>query len=156
MKNPKKGSFRKAKEMIIESIRIVSFGCLREFECSFHDSFNVIEGRNESGKSTLAAFVKYMLYGFGRKNSEQTLSERKKYINSKKVIAAMSDRSMKTLNVAYKKDGKEMKFKVEGNPHVSNSTEGFYISNYRRSFLVDSNLFPSIVVLQIVVILVCL
>lgn len=67
--------------MIIESIRIISFGCLRDFESSFHESLNVIEGRNESGKSTLAAFIKYMLYGFGRKNSEQAISERRKYIN---------------------------------------------------------------------------
>ena len=53
----------------------------------------------------------------------------------------MSDRSMKTLNVAYKKDGKEMKFKVEGNPHVSNSTEDFYISNYKICNNSDRELF---------------
>lgn len=67
--------------MIIESIRIVSFGCLRDYETSFDGRLNIIEGENESGKSTLAAFIKYMLYGFGRKNSEQAVSERKKYIN---------------------------------------------------------------------------
>ena len=64
-----------------------------------------------------------------------------KYINAKKVIAAMSDRSMKTLNIEYKKYDKTMKFKIEGGTHISNNAEGFYISNYRICNNSDRELF---------------
>ena len=64
-----------------------------------------------------------------------------KYINAKKVIAAMSDRSMKTLNIEYKKYDKTMKFKIEGGTHISSNTEGFYISNYRICNNSDRELF---------------
>lgn len=66
--------------MTIESIRIVSFGRLRNYSCTFGPGVNILEGANESGKSTLAAFIRYILYGFpaGRGGA---LSEKKKRIN---------------------------------------------------------------------------
>ena len=67
--------------MIIEKINIKSFGMLRDMSMEFSDSVNVIEGRNEAGKSTLAAFIKYMLYGFEGVDSEEGISERRKRIN---------------------------------------------------------------------------
>ena len=51
--------------MIIEGINIKSFGMITDMSLTFSDSINVIVGRNEAGKSTIAAFIKYMLYGFG-------------------------------------------------------------------------------------------
>ncbi len=45
----------------------------------FSERVNVIEGENESGKSTIAAFIRYMLYGFT--DSEGEVSEREKRIN---------------------------------------------------------------------------
>ena len=60
--------------MVIESIDIRHFGKLTDFKASFDEGFNLIEGPAESGKTTLAAFVTYMLYGFPV--AEKGLSER--------------------------------------------------------------------------------
>ena len=67
--------------MIIEKIEIRSFGLLRDMTLEFSQSVNVIEGQNEAGKSTIAAFIKYMLFGFDGLETEDELSERKKRIN---------------------------------------------------------------------------
>lgn len=66
--------------MIIEKIVIKSFGRITDMTLEFSDKVNVIEGENESGKSTIAAFIKYMLYGFEDDRNEE-VSERKKRIN---------------------------------------------------------------------------
>ncbi len=66
--------------MIIEKIVIKSFGRLTDMTLEFSDRVNVIEGENESGKSTIAAFIRYMLYGF-TDGDGQGLDERKKRIN---------------------------------------------------------------------------
>ena len=66
--------------MIIEKIVIKSFGRLVDKTLEFSDKVNVIEGENESGKSTIAAFIKYMLYGFGGESGEG-IGEREKRIN---------------------------------------------------------------------------
>ena len=66
--------------MIIEKIVIKSFGCITDTTLEFSDNVNVIEGQNEAGKSTIAAFIRYMLYGF-EDGADDTLSERKKRIN---------------------------------------------------------------------------
>lgn len=50
--------------MIIEKIDIKSFGRITDLTLTFSDGINVIEGENESGKSTIAAFIEYMFYGF--------------------------------------------------------------------------------------------
>ena len=75
--------------MIIESLHIDCFGCLQDFSCTFDSRLNIIEGDNEAGKSTLAAFVRYMLYGFGRAGGTE-LAEKKKRINWEKGRAAGS------------------------------------------------------------------
>ena len=66
--------------MIIEKIVIKSFGRLVDKTLEFSEKVNVIEGENESGKSTIAAFIKYMLYGFGGDTGDG-VSEREKRIN---------------------------------------------------------------------------
>ena len=58
--------------MYIESIDIIRFGGLSEVKFELSDEASVIEGDNESGKSTVSAFIKYMLYGFTDK-TEKTL-----------------------------------------------------------------------------------
>lgn len=66
--------------MVIEKINIKSFGALLDVTMDFSGRINIIEGPNESGKSTVAAFIRYMMYGFD--NSDQAaLPERKKRIN---------------------------------------------------------------------------
>ena len=75
--------------MIIEKIVIKSFGRLQDKTLEFSDRVNVIEGENESGKSTIAAFIRYMLYGFTDGDGNE-LSERKKRINWESGVAAGS------------------------------------------------------------------
>ncbi len=67
--------------MIIEKIVIKSFGLIKDLTLEFSESTNVIEGQNEAGKSTIAAFIKYMLYGFEEGDTKTAVSERKKRIN---------------------------------------------------------------------------
>ena len=67
--------------MIIEKITINSFGHLSNLSLDFSESVNVIEGQNEAGKSTIAAFIKYMLYGFEPTEEAGAVGERKKRIN---------------------------------------------------------------------------
>lgn len=49
--------------MYIEKLSITSFGTLKNREFILSDGFNVIEGNNESGKTTLMNFVIFVLYG---------------------------------------------------------------------------------------------
>lgn len=55
--------------MKIQEIYIQSFGMLRDRSFRLTEGVNVLEGPNESGKSTLAAFLKYIFYGPGQKGS---------------------------------------------------------------------------------------
>lgn len=61
--------------MIIEKLHITSFGQLADADIELSSGTNVIEGGNESGKSTVAAFIKFILYGMRDPN------ERRLYIN---------------------------------------------------------------------------
>lgn len=54
---------------------------ITDMTLEFSDSINVIEGQNEAGKTTIAAFIKYMLYGFDSGEDKDALSERKKRLN---------------------------------------------------------------------------
>lgn len=74
--------------MIIENINIKSFGMITDMSLDFAEGVNVIVGQNESGKSTIAAFIKYMLYGFGNDGAEDGVpDERNKRINWQSGIA---------------------------------------------------------------------
>ena len=53
--------------MRILKIEIEEFGKLCDALFLFGDGLNLIEGPNESGKSTLLAFIRFALYGFPRK-----------------------------------------------------------------------------------------
>ena len=68
--------------MIIEKIVIKSFGAINDMTLEFSPKINVIEGQNEAGKSTIAAFIRYMLYGFDSMDDGEC-SERKKRISWK-------------------------------------------------------------------------
>lgn len=67
--------------MIIESITIKSFGQLTDLTLSFSDGVNVLVGQNEAGKTTVAAFIKYMLYGFDAPSGEGAEDERARRVN---------------------------------------------------------------------------
>ena len=52
--------------MRFTGVKIRQFGKLKEKEISFAPGINVIYGENESGKSTLHAFLRAMLFGMKR------------------------------------------------------------------------------------------
>lgn len=60
--------------MYIESLQITSFAGLNGFTLDLKDGMNIVRGRNEAGKSTLAEFIRYVFYGFNGK------SERDRYL----------------------------------------------------------------------------
>ena len=61
--------------MKIKKINIVSFGTLRDFSCELADGLNIISGANESGKSTILSFIRFVLYGLPSRRSEEGLLE---------------------------------------------------------------------------------
>lgn len=62
--------------MTIHEIKIEGFGKHINFDLSLNEGFNIILGSNESGKSTVAAFVRALLYGMP---DIDTCKDRKKY-----------------------------------------------------------------------------
>ncbi len=59
--------------MYIKSLYIEQFGMLSSLRTELCPGLNIIEGCNETGKSTIAAFIKFMFYGLSS-------AEREKYI----------------------------------------------------------------------------
>ena len=53
--------------MIIERITIERFGGVKNFACDFTDGINLVEGRNEAGKTTISTFIKFIFYGLSGK-----------------------------------------------------------------------------------------
>mgnify|MGYP000117608916 FL=1 len=60
--------------MKINSLNIASFKKFKDKKIDFSNGLNLVIGNNESGKSTIMAFIKVMLFGFGSK------SDREKYV----------------------------------------------------------------------------
>lgn len=63
--------------VVIEKAEIVSFGRLKDTVVSLSSGINILSAPNESGKSTLAAFIKFVFYGFSGARKE-SLSENEK------------------------------------------------------------------------------
>lgn len=77
--------------MKIISINITEFGALCDLTLDLCDGLNVIEGFNESGKSTLNAFIRFALYGLSSsRRSGTSLTDRKYYPSFKNGLAVGS------------------------------------------------------------------
>lgn len=63
--------------VFIEKAEIVSFGKLKDTVVALSSGINILSAPNESGKSTLAAFIKFVFYGFSGARKE-SLSENEK------------------------------------------------------------------------------
>ena len=75
--------------MKIERIQITAFGKLDDFELLPKDGINIIEGPNESGKSTIAAFIRFIFYGLSGK-AEGEISPRERFLSWSKTEASGS------------------------------------------------------------------
>ena len=75
--------------MIIKELNVIEFGGLVGRRVDLSSGLNIIEGDNESGKSTLWLFIKFMLYGMPKKGHP----ERERAINR------MSHRAVGTMTV---------------------------------------------------------
>lgn len=65
--------------MIVKEINITSFGCISNKNYIVGENFNVIYGKNESGKSTLLAFILFVFYGTKHKKEQNALTFKDKY-----------------------------------------------------------------------------
>ena len=74
--------------MIIRSVYIKEFGSIRDRRIEFSNGLNIIEGDNESGKSTLLGFIKFMLYGLPKKAAGEIVSEKERAFSWSTGIAA--------------------------------------------------------------------
>ena len=66
--------------MIINKICITNFGKLSDLTIYPTDGLNIIYAPNESGKSTLLSFIKYMFYGTKMKKSKGDMTFKDKYM----------------------------------------------------------------------------
>ena len=66
--------------MIIKKIHIENFGKLSDFRVDFSDFMNLVFAPNESGKTTLLDFIKYIFYGSKIKKQKEELYFREKYM----------------------------------------------------------------------------
>ncbi len=67
--------------MFIEKLSIESFGSLSNVSYDLQSGINIFHGKNESGKSTLAAFIKFIFYGLCGKTPDTSMSEKTRYTN---------------------------------------------------------------------------
>ena len=66
--------------MRIESLHIDKFGKLRTFDLAFPEGLTIVRGDNESGKTTILAFLRAMLYGLNGKSASIAQNDRRKYM----------------------------------------------------------------------------
>ena len=66
--------------MRIESLHIDKFGKLRSFDLAFPEGLTIVRGDNESGKTTILAFLRAMLYGLNGKSASIAQNDRRKYM----------------------------------------------------------------------------
>ena len=65
--------------MKIKALHISAFGGLKNTNINLEDSFNIIYGENEHGKTTVMNFIKMMFYGTERSSGQLSKNLRKKY-----------------------------------------------------------------------------
>lgn len=67
--------------MKLIKLEIIEFGALHDYTLEFNDGLNIIEGQNESGKSTILAFIRFMLYGFAGRAGGTEPSDKERYLS---------------------------------------------------------------------------
>ena len=67
--------------MFIKELHIAAFGPLCDADFTFEDGLNIIEGNNESGKSAVAMFIKFIFYGLSSRAADGAISDKLRYIS---------------------------------------------------------------------------
>jgi len=136
--------------MYIKEISIDSFGCLSKKTIVLSDGFNLIYGPNESGKSTLFAFIVFIFYGTKVKKLSGDLSFRDRYMpwngnpmhgkiifehsNKTYVASRMYSDTQSTFTLYCMDTGENIKdrdiLKSPGEYFFGVSSESFYRSTY--------------------------
>ncbi len=65
--------------MKIKALHIAAFGGIKNLDLNLDNSFNIIYGENEHGKTTVMSFIKMMFYGTERSSALLSRNLRKKY-----------------------------------------------------------------------------
>ncbi len=141
----------------IEKIEIVSFGKLKNAVITASKGINILSAPNESGKSTLAAFIKFVFYGFagGRTKSLQE-NERKLYTPwdsevSEGSIHILADGERYTVHRRCLPSGKEVCEiinRATGKPEFSGSVAGEVFFGVNESVFARSLFFKQLTLPQ--------
>lgn len=75
--------------MKIKELNITEFGGLKDKKIIFSEGMNLICGENETGKSTIMLFIKYMLYGLPRKSATNPERERSVSLDGRRAVGSM-------------------------------------------------------------------
>ena len=73
--------------MYIRNIYIAEYGSLKDREFRFSNGINLIEGNNESGKSTILSFIRFMLYGMPKRATGDSVGERERGLSWENGVA---------------------------------------------------------------------
>ena len=66
--------------MRIKNLNIISFGEIDKVNIKLDEKITLINGKNEAGKSSIASFIRYMLYGFSASRGGVSENQKKKYM----------------------------------------------------------------------------
>lgn len=66
--------------MKINQLKINSYGKLKDKEIEFKNNINIVQGKNETGKSTLLNFITNSFYGISRNKNGKDISDFEKYM----------------------------------------------------------------------------
>lgn len=89
-------------KVYIKELNIISFGHFVDKKITLNPSFNLIYGKNESGKSTISDFIEGILYGFDDGNKIKHFSYKKEKYRPK-------DSYKYTGNIVFVKDNNEIR-----------------------------------------------
>ena len=99
--------------MIIKHVEIKEFGPLEDFSADLLPGVNLIEGVNESGKSSIIGFLRFVLYGLPARRGEEGAAERDRALSWKSSAADGS--------ITVESEGKE--YRIERRAAISGARE---------------------------------
>ena len=76
--------------MKITQLNISEFGRLKNTQITLDDGINIISGDNESGKSTIMLFIRFMFYGLPKKSQKSNLRERSLSFDTHRAAGSMT------------------------------------------------------------------